>query len=257
MLCNAASIGALEATVSSTVLTIIFVGSLYLPWNRGDRDIAQIVKSRLATLCAITALSEAYVRTRAPRAVYETGANPVLGVAAGLLLTTLLYAGHVLALGVRGLRREAHDVLRRPRWLALRDYALAPLLEELVFRRHSLLIWRCRSLSARVLGPAALFSLAHAHHACRGRLTNAAVQLAYTFVFGAYAAGLVANAGSVWPAIAAHVLCNLLGIPDLASISTHKHQRSITFAYLVAICLVFVFFTPLLRTIAREDPDLL
>lgn len=250
MQCDETSVGATEAIVSSSILTAIFVGSLYLPWNRGDRDHVPIVRSRLTTLLSVTVLSELYVRSRVPRAVHEDGGHPLAGAAAALLLTLMMYAGHVLALGVRGLRDTVYHAIQRPRWLASRDYVLAPFLEELVFRRHSLLLWRCLPMAARVYGPAALFSLAHAHHARRGHLASAVVQLAYTFVFGAYAAALYAFSRSIAAAVAAHVLCNFMGVPDLPAISAHKHQRSITVAYVIAVCLVFVIFVPLLRAIA-------
>ncbi len=249
--CVASSPTAVEALATSSLISIVFVACLYLlPCNRGDRDIPSVVRNRLLSLSVFAAICEGYVRFRTPAAVLEPGANPVLGVIVGVFLTALLYAGHLLALSRHDIADYRADWTRNPIWLPIRDYAMAPLLEELVFRRHSLLLWRCLPLPARITGPAALFSLAHLHHARRGQLAACVAQLAYTFVFGTYAATLYSLSKSLAPAIAAHIFCNLLGLPNIPAILGHKRKNVILYTYFAAIVLAFVSLVPLSTIIA-------
>lgn len=249
--CIASSPRTAEALATSSLISIVFVGCLYLlSCNRGNRDNPTVVRSRLLSLSIIATICEAYVRFRVPSVVIENGANPFYGVIVGVFLTALLYSGHILALSSRDIADYRAQWTRSPIWLPIRDYVMAPLLEELVFRRHSLLLWRCLPLAARITGPAALFSLAHLHHARRGQLVACMAQLAYTFVFGTYAATLYSLSNSLAPAVTAHIFCNLLGLPDIPAILSHKRKNLILYTYCAAIVLASFSLVPLLTTIA-------
>jgi len=248
MACNQGSVAFTEAILTSGIISGLYVGSLYLKWNRGDRDDPHIVRSRLLTLTLVTVVFELYVRNRISIPNVPLPLNPFLGASAGIFLTSLLYFGHLVALTKLDVREYIEAWTRRPTWLPVRDYVLAPILEELVFRRHSILLWNCLPISARIFGPAALFSLAHVHHAKKGELINTVFQLAYTFVFGSYAAALYCLSNySIYPPISAHIFCNMLGLPDFHNILTHKRKNIILYSYAAALIFAALGAHPLFR----------
>lgn len=115
---------------------------------------------------------------------------------------------------------------------AFRDYIFAPILEELVYRG---LVWVCVERAAKTsIDPAAflhaalwwtpfLFGLPHIHHHVEHfkdnffhALVALLVQTAYTAAFGALANQEYLRNKSIWDSVAAHTVCNIMGIPDLA-----------------------------------------
>lgn len=113
------------------------------------------------------------------------------------------------------------------RHLPLRNVVFAPVAEEIVFRAVLgawLLAAGVRPALAMTVGPLS-FAAAHAHHAwqrwVKGEaltvvLLGGTVTLAYTWVFGVIAWWILLRTGSLPAAIAAHMLCNCLGLPNMA-----------------------------------------
>lgn len=98
--------------------------------------------------------------------------------------------------------------------------------EEILFRSAAvpLMLLARTSLARTILVSPLVFGLAHAHHLYEFRvahpavpwsaaLARAALQLAYTTLFGAYATFVFLRAGSLLAAVAVHVLCNCMGLP--------------------------------------------
>lgn len=157
-------------------------------------------------------------------------------IAQGLGLTALLFAGplahRVLSAGVA--HRPPHHVSRRSWLQILRDLCLAPASEELVFRASLLAFLRLRGLGAvaAVASSLALFSVAHTHHlvdriwhgghSVPAALRAATLQAAYTSAFGLHAAALWVAGRNVGGPIAAHVACNLVGLPPLGAMLRHR-----------------------------------
>ncbi|SPC62192.1 related to CAAX prenyl protease 2 [Ustilago sp. UG-2017b] len=153
-----------------------------------------------------------------------------------LLLTSLLFLGPLHTLFLRGqLPFQSGFTLSRflapLRTLAgVRNFLVGPLTEELVFRSSLLTILSLSPLSSKkmlVFGSPAFFGMAHIHHAynvyLQGSRTKkaalngaliAGVQFAYTMVFGWYANFLFLRSASVSVPTVAHVLCNVLGLPN-------------------------------------------
>ncbi|CCF48772.1 hypothetical protein NDA10_004215 [Ustilago hordei] len=153
-----------------------------------------------------------------------------------LVLTSLLFLGPLHTLFLRGqLPFQSHFSLSR--FLAplgtlagVRNFLVGPLTEELVFRSSLLTILSLSPLSSKkmlVFASPAFFGMAHIHHAYnvylqRGSSKNAAlsaafiaaVQFAYTMVFGWYANFLFLRSASVLLPTVAHVFCNVLGLPN-------------------------------------------
>jgi len=138
-----------------------------------------------------------------------------------------------------------------PPLLLLRDLAVAPLTEELAFRAAATpLLARCLGARLAPWVSPLLFSLAHAHHhlavaapaaaapaagfgggaqgpggkaaLARGRrpwlsLRSGSrpllLQLGYTYAFGLFASLMLVATGSLPGVVAAHALCNALGLP--------------------------------------------
>ncbi|WFD20424.1 CAAX prenyl protease [Malassezia caprae] len=152
------------------------------------------------------------------------------------LLTSLLYLGtfwtdlHAHALpGQSGYYDESGP---RPRLFFWRNYVIGPATEELVFRSCIVATMSalCPTMSRTkvMLVAPVFFGAAHLHHFF-DRLT-AALQFAYTTVFGWYATFLFQRTGTVWAPLAAHVLCNFMGLPRLG-------PRGSTFARIVDVAL--------------------
>ncbi|XP_022144723.1 CAAX prenyl protease 2 [Momordica charantia] len=124
--------------------------------------------------------------------------------------------------------------------LAWRNYVVAPLTEELVFRACMipvLLSGGFKPTTVIFLCPI-LFSLAHLNHFMEyyskqnnnlvRAITVVGLQLGYTVVFGSYATFLFARSGHLLAPLVAHVFCNFMGLPVLFS-----RRRGV-------VCLAFV-----------------
>ncbi|KAA8491459.1 CAAX prenyl protease 2 [Porphyridium purpureum] len=133
-------------------------------------------------------------------------------------------------------------------WIAARNYVLAPLSEELAFRAACVrVLLECPHCSfgtwVAVSLPAALFAIAHAHHVVE-RLRESSTskhqiavvtlfQLAYTLAFGLFAGWLYAQTRSVGAPIIAHVVCNVLQLPNFGGMLLVIRQRDIRCALLL------------------------
>ncbi|KAG6872377.1 hypothetical protein C0995_010191 [Termitomyces sp. Mi166 len=137
-------------------------------------------------------------------------------------------------------------------WIGLRNYTMAPITEEIVFRSCVIAVYHMSGASANrmiFLGPLS-FGLAHVHHAWDtfnryGRTASAAkraivmslFQLAYTTLFGFYCSYMFLRTGSVYPTITAHIFCNIMGLPEISwELKAYPNRRkAILFAYAVGI----------------------
>ncbi|EYU35475.1 hypothetical protein ABFS82_10G052200 [Erythranthe guttata] len=110
-----------------------------------------------------------------------------------------------------------------------RNYFVAPLTEELVFRACMIPLLLCGGFStytAIFLCPI-FFSLAHLNHLLEVyaqqnfSLVKACLvvglQLGYTVIFGAYASFLLVRTGHLTAPLVAHIFCNFMGLPVIFS----------------------------------------
>ncbi|KAG5653161.1 hypothetical protein H0H81_002003 [Sphagnurus paluster] len=137
-------------------------------------------------------------------------------------------------------------------WQGIRNYVMAPITEEIVFRACVIAVYYMSGASTKriiFLGPLS-FGLAHVHHAWDtfnryGRTASAAkrallmslFQLAYTTLFGFHCSYLFLRTASIYPPISAHVFCNIMGLPDLMwELREHPHRRAaIIFMYVLGV----------------------
>lgn len=114
-----------------------------------------------------------------------------------------------------------------------------PLAEEVVFRSVMCPLLHGAGFSdAGTVWLAALtFGCAHLHHKLDLHADWSAVGLmfGYTTLFGAYSAYLFARTGYLLPPLCAHVLCNLLGLPDFGAIEYQPRPRLVAGCFALGI----------------------
>ncbi|KAM4078586.1 hypothetical protein ACB094_09G049600 [Castanea mollissima] len=112
---------------------------------------------------------------------------------------------------------------------AWRNYVVAPLTEELVFRACMIPLLLCggfKPYTAICLCPI-FFSLAHLNHLMEfyskqnfsliKTFMVVGLQLGYTVIFGSYASFLYVRTGHLLAPLVAHIFCNFMGLPKLFS----------------------------------------
>ncbi|XP_019158487.1 PREDICTED: CAAX prenyl protease 2 isoform X1 [Ipomoea nil] len=147
---------------------------------------------------------------------------------------------------------------------AWRNYFVAPVTEELVFRACMIPLLLCGGFNTYTvvfLCPV-FFSLAHLNHLLeyaqrRGNLLQAfmvaAFQLGYTVIFGSYASFLYIRTGHLVAPLVAHIFCNYMGLPAIVS----RRSGLITFAFLAGLLgylwLLFPLTSPQLYNNGTDD----
>lgn len=146
-----------------------------------------------------------------------------------LALTVILFAGPIVQHWVSVWEGESHLVSRTPggAWVALRNYVIAPLYEEFVFRACLVRLW----VAAGFPKPMIIFccpfwfAMAHAHHFIEHvrrlkskteALKQIAFQVFYTSLFGMYSNFLLLRTGCTVAVILTHSFCNHQGFPDIS-----------------------------------------
>jgi prenyl protein peptidase len=146
-------------------------------------------------------------------------------------------------------------------WQGIRNYLLAPITEELVFRACVLSMYHLSGASTKrmiFLSPLS-FGAAHIHHAwdtynrygkTPGAFKRAIImmlfQLSYTSIFGFHCAFLFLRTGSILPPISAHVFCNIIGLPHLGMELSQfpRRKTAILGAYLIGVvALAYALFS--------------
>ncbi|KAG8853660.1 hypothetical protein FRB96_008078 [Tulasnella sp. 330] len=184
---------------------------------------------------------------------------PTLRTLKPFLLAPILYIGplYVEILELRGpyrmkwtLKRDVVDHFFS--WQGIRNFIVAPITEEFVFRSCviSVLVLGGSSLRRMVFVSPLWFGIAHAHHAWElyniyGRTKQAVqravitslVQLTYTTLFGWFCAFLFLRTGSIYPVIFSHIFCNVMGLPAPMYATSRFQSRAtvIWVAYVVGI----------------------
>lgn len=134
-------------------------------------------------------------------------------------------------------------------WPNLRNFVIAPLTEEIVFRGCIIppLFFSTNHLShtqISILAPL-FFGMAHVHHAIlklkegfsmQVIFFSTLLQFSYTSLFGTYASYAFIKTGSLPAVILCHAFCNKMGLPDLSF--TSQYNELYRFKYAI-ICVYF------------------
>ena len=139
--------------------------------------------------------------------------------------------------------------------LALRNLVVGPFSEELVFRSCMLplVLGSGTGRLVAIFTTPLFFSFAHLHHAVgmvrsgRASLRDAAMsvlfQVAYTTVFGAYAAFVLARTGHFVAVFLLHAFCNCMGFPSVGWTFPHHRLYPRRFEISVAFVTGMVLFS--------------
>ncbi|KAH7671397.1 prenyl protein peptidase protein [Dioscorea alata] len=151
---------------------------------------------------------------------------------------------------IQGACSSASDVL------AWRNYVVAPITEELVFRACMIPLLLCGGLTAYSITffSPIFFSLAHLNHFLelyyqqRYNFWKAFLivgnQLGYTIIFGWYASFLFIRTGNVVAPIVAHIFCNMMGLPVFSS---PRGKGIVTVSFAVGVAGFFKLLFPATR----------
>ncbi|ROW17479.1 hypothetical protein VPNG_00651 [Cytospora leucostoma] len=237
---------ALFRRVKMVLYTLLYVIPFYLspktrPSPTLSRDAPSVIRARITSVtitCVVTSLATFYILVAwggygNADALHALGYWPagVPEALRALLLTALLFLGPlyeslVVEGGWRGwvALEPVKEVLQE--MTAWRNIVAGPLTEEVLFRSAAvpLLVLARTPLAETIFLSPLVFGLAHAHHYYEFRITHpgvpaaaallrSAFQLGYTTLFGAYATFVYLRTGSLAAALAAHVLCNCMGLP--------------------------------------------
>ncbi|KAK4534501.1 hypothetical protein CDCA_CDCA02G0526 [Cyanidium caldarium] len=255
--CDVAEVTATVAIIVSVALTGTLVSSLYVGWNRGDRDRPSVVWARGVTTAAVALLGLA-LQARVLRScsvwsllrrlhIWEPW-HGWRGVAADAAHFVVIYAAPWLyerwgAAGASSNKAPGNALPPKfptarlsPSWqsvaLTLRTATFSPLSEECLFRGCvlRLVLAATGSTSVAVTVSALLFSVAHLHHYWRHRRVHETVmQLGITLAFGVYQGVLFWQSDqSLWPCVATHAFFNTVGLPRLPAAALSPDAMSAT-----------------------------
>lgn len=172
-----------------------------------------------------------------------------------LILT--LYAGPIFhnwvdesSLIGHGLESQRNDII-------IRNYVIAPLAEELIFRA-CMLLFLCPAIGEQyaVLLCPVFFGIAHIHHLIDWYRINdntsfqqacfsVILQICYTSVFGLFAGFLFVRTRHLVGLVLCHSLCNLMGLPPIYSALMHPKKYLILAVYVTGTILFFSLLFPL------------
>lgn len=185
-----------------------------------------------------------------------------------LSLTSVVYIGSLVSMVnsyntmdniTRGLLQRSISIASDV--LAWRNYVVAPITEELVFRACMIPLLLCGGFKTNTIiffGPV-FFSLAHLNHFLELYFHQnysfikaslvVGVQLGYTVMFGWYASFLFIRTGHIIAPIVAHIFCNIMGLPVL-----YSKRQAVAFATGM-VCFLWLLFPATSPSMYNERAD--
>jgi len=226
---------AIQALALGGWLAILFVLSLYIWKNDKNRDDSETIQKRFISMAICCFLSPLHVVAfiyfhEQDEAKYLVWLGfSTIGLFAAvilpLLLTSILFLGPLVDQFF--LNPELGFPSTQVDLRMLRNYLVAPLAEELVFRACicGLLVYGGWSHTfAGVVSPL-MFGFAHLHHAkehmrhagygWKKSIQMAGFQACYTTIFGIYASYIYLRTGHLIAPFISHAFCNFMGLPEV------------------------------------------
>ncbi|KAI5854817.1 hypothetical protein BZA05DRAFT_251012 [Tricharina praecox] len=251
------------ATAYSILYTLLYVGVIYLspitrPRRGLDRSSTFVIQARVRGVTVVTmlcvAITSAVVHySRSPSSWWSTlefmaiahiTPRTAWDILKALLLTAVLFLGPMLEQICTGSVGTGEGFANgRLTWIGWRNYVVAPLTEEIVFRACMVPLYLIAGVSpsAIVFLTPLVFGIAHFHHAYEYLLNfpghykiamlSSIPQFMYTTLFGWFAVFVMMRTGSVWAAVVVHTYCNYMGLPSL----TVDGPRGVLLAYWVSL----------------------
>ncbi|KAL7748760.1 CAAX prenyl protease [Sorochytrium milnesiophthora] len=237
--------------------SLLYVGGLYVLRTARARNLernnATVIKQRMLSIVVTSAVSTIILYTvLSSYGVIASTADFAHGLglhgeglwAAIVLpvsLTALLFLGPLVQMYLTNelFFQDRHNwdlvTLRLTSWVGVRNFVVAPVSEEYIYRSNTLLALHSAGVSTTsmiFLSPLAFGIL---------------VQLTYTSVFGWYASYLFLRTGHLAAPVASHIFCNIMGLPEFGDIHLHRQRNLIRACYVVGLVLFSVAVVPLTR----------
>lgn len=151
-----------------------------------------------------------------------------------LAVTSLFFLGPLVVFKDTYTWEELKQVMREeiPDIVFVRNYIVAPITEELIFRSAIFSFLReWNNPWSVVMTASAIFSIAHSHHYFLQKiqgyrsisLTSALIQLGYTFLFGCYSGSFFYKTHNLLSCVSLHIFCNFMGVPDIDTLYSSKN----------------------------------
>lgn len=255
-------------------LAAMFVGILYLVPTNKPRDDPETIRWRILATGLVTAVAPFYMLLWADSNTSDQGDElyHVLGIKLDGIIPAILYPivlvsilycgvwihslmGLVVTEGVFKAYINA-SLTEFNIYVVLRNYVVAPFVEEFVFRACMLpMLTASMGMKIGVLVCPLFFGIAHMHHLIewyRWRQTHftealliTILQLCYTSLFGLYSAFLFVRTGHLVSPVISHVYCNIMGLPDIDAIRHSKYSSVLWTVYVCSLVCFFIFLLPL------------
>jgi len=254
--------------LNAILLAVSFVGSLYVWKQRADqpRDHPTTILKRFVSVTVVSLLSLIYFyfllnKEEHPEITFQrligVHSDGLIQAATIPLILTMIWFLGPLVTWIIDYRRGDYVFALSPKTidrLAIRNFFVGPLVEEVVFRAClcPILLAGGYSHTITIFVSPLLFGLAHLHHIMQhlhksGRDLKQAwfgvfFQLFYTTIFGAYSAFLFLRTGHLVAPFLCHVFCNIMGFPPIEKLSEYSEKNLIMVSYVVGL---FVFLAQL------------
>uniref|UniRef100_A0A5S6R4C8 CAAX prenyl protease 2 n=1 Tax=Trichuris muris TaxID=70415 RepID=A0A5S6R4C8_TRIMR len=140
--------------------------------------------------------------------------------------------------------------------MLLRNYLLAPLTEELVFRCCALRVMTmCMPWTKACLISPLSFAFAHCHHALEKKrlgynwqdiLCTVGFQVGFCYLFGVYVSLIYLRTRHLMAAFMCHVFCNFMGFPDISLLKLvdRKKRSFVILCFVIGVLLWISLFLP-------------
>nr|CAB3265497.1 CAAX prenyl protease 2-like [Phallusia mammillata] len=245
----------------------LYVGSLYVKSQRLPRDHPKTIKERFmrVALSSTAACAIVYLFSSNPLPKSQVGSlfewigirkdGFVIAILCPTILIAILFLGPLVMFlidhGIKSLR--CYSITDIMIW---RNYIVAPLSEELVFRgcMMPILVPAFGQFTSILLAPW-FFGLAHLHHAAEmymsGFHTLSSIVLStlfqafYTTVFGILSSFIFLRTGHLTSAVVSHAFCNIMGFPDFENALQHKQNILICCCFVAGLVLFIALLFPL------------
>ena len=252
-----------------SILSGLFVVSLYVVDLGQSRNHPTTVKRRFLAVGVVSVVAPIglymYLRTKLEILSISSFAS-LLGLKWNGLVTATcfptlliltLYGGPIFHNWIDGNPLLGQDIWTKRMDIILRNYLIAPLAEEWIFRACMLLLLRPAVGEWRaVLVCPIFFGVAHVHHLIdwyrindgtpfKHACLSVVIQITYTSIFGLFAGFLFIRTNHFISLVLCHSLCNVMGLPTLECAVNHHRKHVILLMYIVGAILFFSFLFPL------------
>lgn len=252
-----------------SILSGLFVVSLYVVDLGQSRNHPTTVKRRILAVGVVCFAAPigllVYIRARLECISIGSFAS-LLGLKwAGLtgavcwptLLILILYSGPIYQNWVDGRPLLGQSVMVQRKDIMLRNYLIAPLAEEWIFRACMLLLLRpAMGEWCAILVCPVFFGMAHVHHlidwyrindgtSFKHACLSVAVQIIYTSIFGMFAGFIFVRTNHFTGLVLCHSLCNMMGLPPIEYAFEHPRKHAILAVYFLGAILFFILLFPL------------